>query len=363
MMAIVFIHGGYYKPGSSCILLTMSDMVSDFDYDLPINRIAQTPMTPREAAKLMVLSRDTGSIEHYYVRDLPSFFRAGDVVIVNNTKVFHARLHGITNGSRVELFLIRPKGNNQWLALGKPGKKFHVGASVTIAPDFIASVKQKYDDGTFVVSFPLSSDEVIEKANTYGEVPAPPYIKTIPKDEEYQTSYAKIVGSVAAPTAGFHLTKQIRDQLTKKGVTILEITLHVGIGTFMPIKSETLADHTMHSEWAHISREVAETITKAKNNKQRIIAIGTTTVRTLEGVAKINQSKVKKFSGDIDLFIKSGFRFQIVDAMLTNFHLPKSTLIVLVSAFAGQEHVLHAYKEAIAKKYRFYSFGDAMFIC
>ena len=354
----------------------ITNSVADFDYHLPLEYIAQTPMVPRENANLMALDRKTETITYHRVIDLPSFFHAGDIVVVNNTKVFHARLHGELHGSRVELFLVRPELHNHWLALGKPGKKFHIHDTIRIASDFAATVEEKYADGTISVSFPNPPGEVIRKANMYGEVPVPPYIKTIPNDRDYQTSYAKVVGSVAAPTAGFHLTKRIRDELVKKGVTIEEITLHVGIGTFMPIKSETLAGHSMHSEWAHISAEVADHINKAKKEGQRVIAIGTTSVRTLEGIARLNHGKLKEFTGDIDLFIKPGFEFQIVDAMLTNFHLPKSTLIVLVSAFAcpsetassdagrraGREKILQAYRRAIDHHFRFYSFGDAMLI-
>jgi len=338
----------------------MSDAVSDFDYHLPLEYIAQEPMAPRENANLMALERNSEMIKYRHIIDLPSFFHSGDIIVVNNTKVFHARLHGDLRGSRVELFLVRPEQHNHWLALGKPGKKFRIHDSIYVSSDFVATVEDKHADGTLSISFPNLPEEVIRKANMYGEVPVPPYIKTIPNDADYQTSYAKVMGSVAAPTAGFHLTKRIRDELVNKRVTILEITLHVGIGTFMPIKSETLTTHTMHSEWAHVSREVADRINNAKEKGQRIIAIGTTSVRTLEGVARLNHGKLKEFSGDIDLFIKPGFTFRVVDAMLTNFHLPKSTLIVLVSAFAGREKILQAYKQAIDHHFRFYSFGDAM---
>ena len=336
--------------------------VSDFDYDLPKQQIAQVPANPRETANLMVLCKSDGSIKHHKVANFPDFFQAGDIIVINNTKVFRARLRGAVNGKSVELFLVRPQKNNTWLALGKPGKRITLQNKITITPNFIGTVIEKYPDGTFVVTFNLNPHEVMEKANRYGEVPVPPYIKKIPKDSDYQTVYAKHVGSVAAPTAGFHLTKQILVRLKAKGVIILEITLHVGLGTFMPIKVETIETHMMHSEWVNIPDEVAVIINRAKYNKQRIIAIGTTTVRTLEGVAALNQDKLSGYQGDVNLFITPGFKFNIVDAMLTNFHLPKSTLIVLVSAFAGREKILQAYREAVDRNYRFYSFGDAMLI-
>ncbi len=340
----------------------MKTPVTDFDYALPKNLIAQTPANPHESANLMLLHKNDGTIEHYTVADLPSFFRKGDIIVVNNTKVFHARLRAKIHDKLVELFLVRPLINNTWLALGKPGKKFTPQTIVTISSDFSGSVVSNNTDGTFIISFPFSPNEVIRQANIYGEVPVPPYIKTIPNDADYQTVYAKYMGSVAAPTAGFHLTKNILRQLKNNGVTILEITLHVGIGTFMPMKSDTVEEHTMHSEWVNIPKNIATTINTAKQNHQRIIAIGTTTVRTLEGVAALNKGMIKTFEGDINLFITPGFHFNVVDALLTNFHLPKSTLIVLVSAFANRERILHAYREAVDRKYRFYSFGDTMLI-
>jgi S-adenosylmethionine:tRNA ribosyltransferase-isomerase len=347
----------------------MTTSITDFNYNLPKKFIAQTPADPRESAKLMVLSRNNGAIKHKYVGDLPSFFHAGDVIVINNTKVFHARLHGTIGGKTVELFLVRPQPDNTWLALGKPGKKFVSGSRIVIANDFTGVVKEKFSNGTFTIELNASADTIINKANAYGEVPVPPYIKKIPKDSDYQTIYAKYNGSVAAPTAGFHFSKELLSAVKQIGVTILEITLHVGIGTFMPIKSETIESHEMHSEWVEVKPDVSHTILQAKNEGRRIIAIGTTTVRTLEGTL------AKPYSGDVNLFIKPGFKFQIVDAMLTNFHLPKSTLIVLVSAFAcppslrsgagrraGREMILRAYQEAINNNYRFYSFGDAMLI-
>lgn len=340
----------------------MPTSIHDFDYTLPQGYIAQSPASPREQALLMVLDRQNKTIAHHHISDLPNFFHKGDVLVLNNTKVFRARLRGTIEGKQVELFLVRPINNSQWLALGKPGKKIIVGKHIAIAADFIATVFEKHTDGTLTVGFNLTPPETIVKANTYGSVPIPPYIKTIPNDSEYQTSYAKHEGSVAAPTAGFHLTPVIRAALKKKGVKIAEITLHVGLGTFLPIKSETIEEHAIHSEWADVSGSVAHMINGAKDKKQRVIAVGTTTVRTLEGVAKLNSGRLAAYQGEINLFITPGYTFRVVDSMVTNFHLPKSTLLVLVSAFAGREFILKAYKEAIRHTYRFYSFGDAMLI-
>jgi S-adenosylmethionine:tRNA ribosyltransferase-isomerase len=341
----------------------MSNLTSHYDYHLPIHLIAQTPAKPRESAKLMVLDRKADSTSHQTISDLPQFFRPGDIVVVNNTKVFHARLQvKLANHTQAEVFLLRPLANNHWLAIGKPGKKLTPGTILNIAPYFQGKVVTKNLDHTFTIDFGIDPDEVITKANLYGQVPIPPYIHQIPEDKDYQTSYAKVTGSVAAPTAGFHLTKNIRRQLQEKGVQILELTLHVGLGTFLPVKTESLKDHTMHSEWVNLTPDVAYTITQAKINDQRIFAIGTTTVRTLEGIATQNQGKLVPFTGDLNLFIKPGFKFQIINGLLTNFHLPKSTLLVLVSALAGRQKILNAYQEAIDNNYRFFSFGDAMLI-
>jgi S-adenosylmethionine:tRNA ribosyltransferase-isomerase len=340
----------------------MPTTASDFTYILPQEHIAQTPADPRESAKLMVLNRAKQTCTHHHVSDLPSFFQPEDIVVINNTKVFRARLHATINGKQIEVFLVRPLDNNLWLALGKPGKKIMIGQTIEIAPDFTATVYKKHKDGTLGIGFGLSAQQTIEKANKYGSVPLPPYIKTIADDATYQTSYAKHVGSVAAPTAGFHLTPQIRQALTNLGVTFVEITLHVGLGTFLPIKSDTLENHAMHSEWAQVSEEAARIIRKAKLERKRVIAIGTTTVRTLEGVAAKHQGAIAAYEGDVDLFITPGFSFRIIDGMLTNFHLPKSTLLVLVSAFATREFILSSYEDAVRHNYRFYSFGDAMLI-
>lgn len=325
----------------------MANSINNYTYPLLRDRIAQTPAVPRESAKLMHLSRKSRSITHRTVGDLSDIIQKGDVLVINNTKVFHARLR---SGNK-ELFLIRPIKDNMWQAIGK---KISSGMQITFSDDFIATIHEKYPDGTYHVSF--NQKNVFDFANKYGEVPVPPYIKTIPKNSNYQTIYAKYEGSVAAPTAGFHLTKNILKRLKEKGVEILEITLHVGLGTFLPVKTTTIEEYIMHSEWVEILPEVAGIIATAKKEHRRIVAVGTTSTRALEG------TKAQAFQGDVNLFIQPGFKFTVVDAMLTNFHLPKSTLLILVSTFAGREFILQAYNEAVKHKYRFYSFGDAMFI-
>jgi S-adenosylmethionine:tRNA ribosyltransferase-isomerase len=339
--------------------------ISKFDYRLPNGLISQSPAEPREKGRLMSLSRKNNEIGHLHIRNLPTLLHPSDILVMNNTKVFKARLHGTLHDlqhSRVELFLIRPISDTIWQAIGKPWKKFVVGTTISIEPEFISTIKSKNIDGTLTVSFKKSVMEVIALADRYGSIPLPPYIKHPTHPEAYQTSYAKIVGSVAAPTAGFHLTPMLLETIRTKGVTLCEITLHVGLGTFKPIKTKTIEEHKMHSEWVSISKRSAMLINTAKNQRRRVIAVGTTTVRTLEGVAAKNGGHLKAYEGDIDIFITPGFHFNIIDGLLTNFHLPKSTLLILVSAFAGRTKILHSYREAIQKKYRFYSFGDAMFI-
>lgn len=346
--------------------MTNFDDIASYDYELPKESIAQSPMNPREQANLMVLPRDRNEIVHAHIADLPHYILPTDVIVVNNSKVFNARLQGILRTDtgndvrRVELFLIRPVETTKWIALTRPGKAVKEGYTIHIADNFSAVVVAKHPDGTIVVDFHESASHVIKKADATGSVPIPPYIKTLPTHGEYQTVYASNVGSVAAPTAGFHLTKSLLQTLKDKGVTIIELTLHVGLGTFLPVKTTTVHEHTMHSEWVEISGPVAATINEAKKEGRRIIAIGTTTTRALEGVASQNEGILVPYSGDVNLFITPGFHFHIIDGLMTNFHLPKSTLLMLVSAFAGYERIKTAYQEAIRNHYRFYSFGDAM---
>lgn len=347
-------------------------LTTDFDYELPKELIAQKPAEPRESARLMVVDRIKDSITHAHVRDLPSRFREGDVLVVNDTRVFRARLEGkieTASGRKrpAEILLIRTEGDAQqfpyWKAMAKPGKHFETGRTFSVAEGFEARVIGKDEDGTVTLDFYMTKGEVMDRADMHGKVPLPPYIKeTEDNTSGYQTSYAKLRGSVAAPTAGFHLTKDILKRLKAKGVIVKTVTLHVGLGTFMPIRSEKLEEHRMHSEWVDIPDETALEILKAKVEKRRIVAAGTTTLRALEGAAERCGGDICAWHGDVDLFISPGYRFRIVDALLTNFHLPQSTLLVLVSAFASQKQILRAYTEAVEQGYRFFSFGDAMFI-
>lgn len=335
----------------------------EFDYQLPDGRIAQQPAEPRENAKLMIVDRKQNSITHAHVSDLPDYLSQNDLLVVNNSKVFKARLHAQPQGlnSGVELFLIRPR-ENVWIALGKPGKKLAKGMRLDIATDFHGTITDKLPDGSLLIDFGRNPSDVITLADTYGRTPLPPYITSDADLSVYQTAYAKHVGSVAAPTAGFHLTNELLHILEKKGIGRTDITLHVGLGTFRPIRSREIHDHAMHSEWVDIRETSATTIREAMEQKKRIVAIGTTTVRTLEGVAALKNNIIFPYTGDVNIFITPGFRFNVVDAMLTNFHLPKSTLLVLVSAFAGMDLIRQAYRQAIEHNYRFYSFGDAMLI-
>lgn len=343
----------------------MKTDISQFDYQLPTRLISQSPTEPRENGRLLFVSKDKNKFKHLHIKDFPLFFHPHDVLVLNNTKVFKARLHGIcdnTQKSTVELFLVRPLSDTIWQAIGKPWKKFSPGTTVTINPNFIATIQSIESNGTINICFNKTIQQVIDLANIYGTIPLPPYIKHPTNPESYQTSYATIVGSVAAPTAGFHVTQNLLERLKQTGVIVCEITLHVGLGTFKTVKTKTIEEHTMHSEWVSISKETAEIINTAKNHRKKIIAVGTTTVRTLEGVASLYNGHLKAYEGDINLFITPGFHFNIIDGLLTNFHLPKSTLLILVSAFAGRIKILQAYENAIQNNYRFYSFGDAMII-
>ncbi len=350
----------------------------DFNYNLPQELIAQKSAEPRDSSRLMVVNKKNKKIEHKVFTDIVDYFKAGDLLIWNNSKVFKARLFGRLLSAEgqelrghddpVEIFLVRPMENiGVWKVLARPGKHVRVGTKIEFAEDFYCEAIIKERDGTILVQFPDGQDMVREKANKYGHIPIPPYVKDEPHELEiYQTTYSNDdkEGSVAAPTAGFHFTPELIEKLKKKGVEFAEVTLHVGLGTFLPIKSERVEDHTMHSEWVEVSEETAEKINLAKSEGRRVVAVGTTSVRTLEGVAMFgDHNKVSGYTGDIDIFIKPGFEFQIVDAMITNFHLPKSTLLMLVSAFAGdREFMLGCYKNAVEEKYRFYSFGDGMII-
>ncbi len=364
---------------------------SDFDYNLPTECIAQTPAEPRDSSKLMVVDRGQKTTVDKNFFNVTEYLGAGDVLVWNNSKVFKARLRGtivldeqadgidpkikttdkILNVPLVEVFLVRPMENKfVWKVLAKPGKKLRLGMKVVFARDFVGEVILKEKDGTILMQFADDDMVVRAKANEYGEVPTPPYVEIsksklqISKTEEqYQTVYAKYEGSVAAPTAGFHFTPELIEKLEAKGVLFAEVTLHVGLGTFLPVKTEVVEEHQMHSEWVEITAKNADIINLAKQEGRRVVVVGTTTVRTLEGIAKQNDGKVKSYSGDINIFITPGFKFNVVDALITNFHLPKSTLLMLVAAFVGdRKFTLECYQKAIENQYRFYSFGDAMLI-
>ncbi len=356
----------------------MPTPVEQFNYDLPKEFIAQTPVEPRDHAKMMRLDRGTGAIEHKHFFDLPTFLKPGDVLVFNNTKVFKARLHAKIGDYDVEVFLLRgedisetdpslirtnkTKGNasSKWQILAKPGKWLPVGETFSVGEGFdgtVGEVIDKHPNGVGVAVFPRSVAEMIELANTIGEVPLPPYIKTPANIEEYQTAYAEHTGSVAAPTAGFHFNHDLLARLREHGVQMEYVTLHVGMGTFQPMKSQTIEEHQMHAEFASIDSETATRLAQAKAEGRRIIAVGTTSVRTLESLEMLGE-----FAGDVNIFITPGYVFKYIDGMITNFHLPKSTLLVLVSTFAGYEHIVHAYEEAKKNNYRFYSFGDGMLI-
>lgn len=337
----------------------MPTLLTDFDYILPPEMIAHTPAEPRDSCRLLVLDRATGACRHGVFRDIIENFCAGDVLVFNTSKVFPARLVF----DRGEMFVLKMRDHEADVLL-RPGKRFAVGDSIVFHDrEFV--VAQKFDDGIVTVTTSMSAAELLRFCETYGGVPLPPYIKNVDDQqslsEQYQTVYAHAVGSVAAPTAGLHFTPELIEALRARGVICCNIVLHVGIGTFRPVQTEYIEDHVMHEEWVEISRAVADEIVQAKQEGRRVIAVGTTSVRALEAVAQ-KQGRVVPFSGEVNMFITPGYHFTVVDGMITNFHLPKSTLLMLVSAFAGREHVLAAYEEAKRKGYRFFSFGDAMLI-
>ncbi len=340
--------------------------LSEFDYELPKELIAQDPLEDRSASRLLVLNKDTGDCEHRIFREIPQLLRPGDCLVINNTKVIPARLIGAREGSggAVEVLLLKriPGQENRWETLVKPGKKARIGTKIVFGDGLLScEVTDIVEEGNRIVRF--SFDGIFEEImDRLGQMPLPPYITHELKDKtRYQTVYAKYNGSAAAPTAGLHFTKELLDEIRNKGVDIAEITLHVGLGTFRPVKAETVEEHHMHSEFWQIDETAAAKINAAKMRGGRVIAVGTTSCRTLESAAK-EDGTVEAGSGWTDIFIYPGYRFKCIDALITNFHLPKSTLVMLVSALAGREHILAAYEEAIRERYRFFSFGDAMFI-
>ncbi len=335
--------------------------VKDFDYELPQELIAQTPIEPRDASRLLLMDKKTGELEHRHFYDLPEFLHPGDVLVFNDTRVIPARLHGVkSTGAHVEVFLLTRKNATDWEVLVKPGKKLQIGSQIHFSEELSCEVIDHTDFGGRVVRFHYQGifEEILDRL---GETPLPPYIHEKLKDSErYQTVYNRERGSAAAPTAGLHFTKELLQKIKDMGVEEVFVTLHVGLGTFRPVNEEKIEDHKMHREFYTVSQKAADTLNKAKKEGRRIIAVGTTSVRTLESAGITGEMKA---GGNwTSIFIYPGFHFQFVDALITNFHLPQSTLIMLVSALASREHILHAYQVAVQEKYRFFSFGDAMFI-
>ena len=337
--------------------------VSDFDYELPEELIAQTPVEPRDAARLLVVHRDTGLMEHRIFRDLPQYLRAGDVLVLNDTRVMPARLFGVkaSTGGRVEVLLLRRRGPDAWEALVRPGRRLPVGTRIVFGEGQLsAEVIDRTEAGGRVLRF-APADDLDERLKELGQVPLPPYIRAPLADpERYQTVYARDAGSAAAPTAGLHFTPELLDRLQGMGVEIVNLTLHVGLGTFRPVQAERVEEHRMHAEYFSVPQATAEAVNAAKREGRRVVAVGTTVARTLEASAA--DGRVRCGDGWTDLFIYPGYRWKIVDALITNFHLPRSTLLMLVSALLGRERTLAAYQEAVRQRYRFYSFGDAMLI-
>lgn len=337
---------------------------SDFYYDLPKELIAQTPVEPRDSSRLMLLDRNTGEIDHKHFYDIIDSLNPGDLLVANDSRVLPARIYGIKDetGARVEFLLLRQITGNRWEALCKPGKKAKEGASFTFGDGLLkATVAEVKDDGNRIVDFECD-ENFFSTLDKIGQMPLPPYITEELKDKErYQTVYSHELGSAAAPTAGLHFTKELMQRIKDKGVNISYVTLHVGLGTFRPVKVDDVTNHKMHSEHYEIPQETAKLINETKKNGGRVIAVGTTSCRTLESVATF-YGEIKPCEGFTDIFIYPGYEFKVLDGLITNFHLPESTLIMLVSAFAGYDNVMNAYKTAVEEKYRFFSFGDAMFI-
>ena len=337
---------------------------SDFYYDLPQELIAQTPLDKRDASRLMTLDRVTGETAHHHFYELPDFLRPGDCLILNDSRVLPARLLGqrLPGGGACEVLLLIDRGEKTWECLVRPGRKMRTGAKLSFGNgELTAEVVGELEGGNRLVRFDYEGIflEVLERL---GKMPLPPYIKEELQDQErYQTVYSKVLGSASAPTAGLHFTPELLEKIAAKGVGIGYVTLHVGLGTFRPVKEEEITDHEMHSEYCVISQETADLINRTKANGGRCICVGTTSCRTLESWAA-EDGHMEAKAGWTNIYIYPGYQFKVMDALVTNFHLPESTLIMLVSAFAGREHVLAAYQEAVKERYRFFSFGDAMFI-
>ena len=338
--------------------------LSEFNYELPEELIAQIPIKKRDESRLMILNRKEQTIEHKKFKDILEYLKPGDVLVRNNTKVIPARLYGKKEtGANVEFLLLNNIGNDIWEAIVRPGNKLHVGTKVIFGDGILeANILEIMPGGTRKVEFKYQGifNEILDQI---GLMPLPPYIhETLKEKDRYQTVYAKYEGSAAAPTAGLHFTPELLQKIEEKGIEIANVTLHVGIGTFRPVKEEKIEEHKMHSEHFYIKQEDVDKINKAKQEGRRIIAVGTTSCRVLESIADEKTGMVKPIEDDTEIFIYPGYKFKCIDGLITNFHLPESTLLMLVSALAGKEYIMKAYKEAVKEKYRFFSFGDAMFI-
>ena len=339
--------------------------VKDYDYDLPEELIAQDPLEDRSSSRLMVLHKDTGRIEHKIFRDIIDYLNPGDCLVINDTKVIPARLMGIKEdtGAAIEVLLLKRNADDVWECLVKPGKKARTGARIVFGEGLlVGEIVDVIEDGNRMIKFHYEGifEEILDKL---GQMPLPPYITHKLQDKNrYQTVYAKNEGSAAAPTAGLHFTKELLEKIKEKGVNVVSITLHVGLGTFRPVKVDKIEEHRMHTETFNISKEAADTINRTRAAGGRVIAVGTTSCRTLESAAA-DDGTIPARSGDTDIFIYPGYKFKAIDCLITNFHLPESTLIMLVSALAGRDNIMNAYETAVKERYRFFSFGDAMFIC
>lgn len=339
--------------------------LKDFNYDLPEELIAQDPLEDRSSSRLMVLHKDTGRIEHKIFRDIIDYLNPGDCLVINDTKVIPARLMGIKEdtGAAIEVLLLKRNADDVWECLVKPGKKARTGARVVFGEGLlVGEIVDVIEDGNRMIKFHYEGifEEILDKL---GQMPLPPYITHKLQDKNrYQTVYAKNEGSAAAPTAGLHFTKELLEKIKEKGVNVVSITLHVGLGTFRPVKVDKIEEHHMHTETFNISKEAADTINRTRAAGGRVIAVGTTSCRTLESAAA-DDGTIPARSGDTDIFIYPGYKFKAIDCLITNFHLPESTLIMLVSALAGRDNIMNAYETAVKERYRFFSFGDAMFIC
>lgn len=344
--------------------MTQNLQKSDFYFDLPEELIAQDPLEDRSSSRLLVLDKETGETSHHIFKEVINYLNPGDCLVLNNTKVIPARLigHKEDTGAAIEVLLLKRKENDIWETLVKPGKKCKPGTKIVFGEGLLhAIVLETVEDGNRLIRFSYEGifEEILDRL---GEMPLPPYITHKLQDKNrYQTVYAKYEGSAAAPTAGLHFTKELLQQIEEKGIDIAYVTLHVGLGTFRPVKVDNILEHHMHSEFYQVTKEAADKINKAKKEGHRVICVGTTSCRTVESAADEN-GMVKEGCDNTEIFIYPGYKFKVLDALITNFHLPESTLVMLVSALAGREHILNAYQEAIREKYRFFSFGDAMLI-